>query len=382
MQLKNFEYKEYEGEKRAWTFEPASFGPINLLVGKNAVGKTRILNVIAGLARLLAGKQQALFDSGDFKATLITPNGKSFVYEVSMQNNLVNREFLSCGDNQYLTREGSGPGKIRTAPKGEMVDFQIKPNQLAIFSKRDSLQYPFFEEIASWAEGTEHYEFATLFGPNAIGSPGGIVSMDQIKDSDKTLSRDFAHRDILQFLAAAAINKFGDSFKKSIFADMNKVGYELDDMGMGVMSNIKMIPPPAGIWVKERDLQCNTEQNQMSLGMFRALSAVIRMNLSQFTNVPSAVFLDDVGEGLDFERSVGLIKVLIEKAEKGGFQLFMTSNDRFVMNEVPLKYWSVIVRTGSLVKVKNYENSRDEFNKFEKLGLNNFDYFVANSGRT
>jgi hypothetical protein len=382
MQLKNIEYKQYEGDKRAWTVEPASFGQINLIVGKNASGKTRVLNVMVGLARLLAGKQQALFETGDFKATLVTPNGKSFVYEVSMKNNLVNREYLSCGDNQYLTREGSGPGKIKTEPKGEMVDFQIKPNQLAIFSKRDSLQYPFLEEIAAWAEGTEHYEFATLFGPYTIGSPGGIVSMNQIQEPEKVLSRDFGQRELLQLLVAAAISKFSDAFKKSILADMNKVGYDLEDMGVGVISDIKMIPPPVGIWVKERDLQCNTEQNQMSLGMFRALSAVIRMNLSQFTTAPSAVFLDDVGEGLDFERSVGLIKILIEKAEKGGFQLFMTSNDRFVMNEVPLKYWSVIVRMGSLVKVKNYENSRDEFNKFEKLGLNNFDYFVANSSRT
>jgi energy-coupling factor transporter ATP-binding protein EcfA2 len=382
MQLKNFEYKQYEGDKRAWTVEPASFGPINLLVGRNASGKTRILNVMVGLARLLAGKQQAPFGTGDFKTTLVTPNGKSFVYEVSMQKNLVTREYLSCGGDQYLIREGSGPGKIKTAPKGKMVDFQVKPNQLAIFSKRDSLQYPFLEEIAAWAEGAEHYEFAALFGPNAIGSPGMIVSESQVKDPEKILSRDFAHREILQLLVAAAIDRYGDAFKKSIFADMNKVGYELDDMGIGVLSEISMSPPPIGIWVKERDLQCNTEQNQMSLGMFRALSAVIRMNLPQFTNAPSAVFLDDVGEGLDFERSVGLIKILIEKAEKGGFQLFMTSNDRFVMNEVPLKYWSVIVRMGSLVKVKNYENSRDEFNKFEKLGLNNFDYFVANSSRT
>jgi energy-coupling factor transporter ATP-binding protein EcfA2 len=382
MQLKKIEYKQYEGDKREWTLEPASFGQINLIVGKNASGKTRILNVMVGLARLIAGKQQVLFETGDFKVTLVTPNGKSLVYEVSMQNNLVNREYLRCGDNQYLTREGAGPGKIKTEPKGEMVDFQIKPNQLAIFSKRDSLQYPFLEEIAAWAEGTEHYEFATLFGPSAIGNPGVLVSMDQIKDSEKTLSRNFEQREILQLLVAAAINKFGDSFKKSILADMNKVGYDLEDMGVGLLSDIKISPPPIGIWVKESDLHCNTEQNQMSFGMFRALSAVIRMNLSQFTSSPSAVFLDDVGEGLDFERSVGLIKTLIEKAEKGGFQLFMTSNDRFVMNEVPLKYWTVIIRMGSLVKVKNYENSRDEFNKFEKLGLNNFDYFVANSSRT
>ena len=89
MQLKNIEYKQYEGDKREWTVEPASFGQINLLVGKNASGKTRILNVMAGLARILAGKQQVLFDSGDFKVTLVTPNGKSFMYNVSMKNNLV-----------------------------------------------------------------------------------------------------------------------------------------------------------------------------------------------------------------------------------------------------------------------------------------------------
>jgi ABC-type multidrug transport system ATPase subunit len=381
MQLKNFEYKQFEGEKRAWILNSASFGQINLLVGKNASGKSRTLNVMVGLARLLAGKQ-ALFSTGDFKATLVTPDGRSFVYELSMKKNLVTREYLSCGDQQYLTREGSGPGKIKTAPKGEMVDFQVKPNQLAIFSKRDSLQYPFLEEIAAWAEGTEHYEFATLFGPDAIGSPGMIVAESQVKDPEKILSRDFAQRDLLQLLVGAAINRYGHAFKTSVLADMNKVGYELEDVGIGVLSEIGMSPPAVGIWVKESDLQCNTEQNQMSLGMFRALSAVIRMNLPQFASAPSTVFLDDVGEGLDFERSVGLIKILIEKAEKGGFQLFMSSNDRFVMNEVPLKYWSVIVRTGSLVKVKNYENSRDEFDKFEKLGLNNFDYFVANSSRT
>ena len=382
MLLKNLEYQQYKGDKREWTLEPASFGQINLLVGKNASGKTRTLNVMVGLARLLAGKQQALFDTGDFKVTLVTSNGKSFVYEVSMQNNLVNREYLSCGNIKYLTRKGSGPGKIKTEPKGKMVAFQIKPDKLAIFSKRDSLQYPFLEEIAAWAEGTENYEFATLFGPYAIGTPGVLVSPDQIKDSDKMLRRDFVHRDLLQLVVAAAINKFSDAFKKSILDDMEKVGYDLEDMGVGVLSEIKTSPPSIGIWIKERDLKCNTEQNQMSLGMFRALCAVIRMNLHQFTDVPSAVFLDDVGEGLDFERSVGLIKILIEKAEKGGFQLFMTSNDRFVMNEVPLKYWSVIIRMGSLVKVKNYENSRDEFDKFEKLGLNNFDYFVASSRRT
>ena len=381
MQLKNIEYKQYEGDKREWAVEPASFGQINLLVGKNASGKTRLLNVMAGLSRLISGKQPAIFESGTFKTTLVTPSGKRFLYDLSMQNYLVNSEYLSCGNDQYLIREGSGPGKIKTAPKGELVEFQIKPTQLAIFSKRDSLQYPFLEEIATWAEATEHYEFATLFGPYAIGNPGMFLPTEQIQDPDKVLNRDSQQWQFIQLLVMAAVSKYGGDFKQSIISDMSKIGYDLEDIGTGVLSDIKTSPPAIGIWIKERDLLCNTEQNQISLGMFRALSAVIRMNLAQFANAPSTVFLDDVGEGLDFERSVGLIKTLIEKAEQGGFQLFMTTNDRFVMNEVPLKYWSLIIRTGSLVKLKNYENSSDEFKKFEKLGLNNFDYFVANSSR-
>jgi energy-coupling factor transporter ATP-binding protein EcfA2 len=378
MQLKKIELREFAGEKREWTLESASFGQINLIVGKNASGKTRLLNTMAALARLLAGKQQIPFDFSDLKATLVTPSGKNFVYEASTQNNLVNREYLKCDNTPYLTREGSGPGKIRTEPNGKMMDFQIKPYQFAVFAKRDSLQYPFLEEIATWAEGTEHYESATLFGPLSIGSPN-VISSDQIKVFESMPGGGLEHREIIQLLAAAAINKYGDAFKKSIFTDMHRVGYDLEDIGVGVISDFKTIPPSAGLWVKERDLKCDTQQNHMSLGMFRALSTVIRMSLPQFTKIPSAVFLDDVGEGLDFQRSVGLIKVLIEKAQKVGFQLFMTSNDRFVMNEVPLKYWNVIIRIGSLVKVKNYENSHDEFDKFEKLGLNNFDYFVASS---
>ncbi|MES1225487.1 MAG: ATP-binding protein, partial [Bacteroidota bacterium] len=52
--------------------------------------------------------------------------------------------------------------------------------------------------------------------------------------------------------------------------------------------------------------------------------------------------------------------------------------DRFVMNKVPLKYWSIIQRNLSGSKIFNYKNSKKVFDEFEFTGLNNFDFFSKN----
>jgi hypothetical protein len=69
--------------------------------------------------------------------------------------------------------------------------------------------------------------------------------------------------------------------------------------------------------------------------------------------------------------------LLISKAKENDMQLIMTSNDRFVMNEVPLEYWSVMKRQGGTVKIFNHINSRNQFEQFKYLGLNNFDFFAS-----
>jgi len=55
----------------------------------------------------------------------------------------------------------------------------------------------------------------------------------------------------------------------------------------------------------------------------------------------------------------------------------MATNDRFVMNTVPLEYWSVLERRGAVVKVHNRENAKQKFEDFRFTGLNNFDFFAS-----
>ena len=52
----------------------------------------------------------------------------------------------------------------------------------------------------------------------------------------------------------------------------------------------------------------------------------------------SAIALDDIGEGLDFDRASRLVALLIQKAKRFNFQLIMTTNDSFIMNGVPIEY--------------------------------------------
>ena len=60
MSLIKLTYSEYENEPRHWEVSDATFSNINLIVGKNASGKSRLISVISTLARLLSGQQQQI----------------------------------------------------------------------------------------------------------------------------------------------------------------------------------------------------------------------------------------------------------------------------------------------------------------------------------
>ncbi|HNM06846.1 MAG TPA: hypothetical protein PKK05_28270, partial [Leptospiraceae bacterium] len=92
----------------------------------------------------------------------------------------------------------------------------------------------------------------------------------------------------------------------------------------------------------------------------------------------STLLIDDIGEGLDYERSKNLIKKIEEICRDANFQVIMTSNDRYVMNAVDIKNWSIAVRGGQEIRFVNYQNSKGQFDDFTQLGLSNFDFFSGN----
>jgi hypothetical protein len=178
--------------------------------------------------------------------------------------------------------------------------------------------------------------------------------------------------------------EIGTPFIEAIKSDMLSVGYKISEVGTKTPSallsdegdEVSLLDGETQyIYVQESDLREKTEQGLMSQGMFRVLSLIIQINYSLLAKQPSCILIDDIGEGLDFERSSAMIELLIKKAETGLVQLIMTTNDSFVMNGVPLDYWSVIERKPGLAKLHNIHNSKPIFDDFKFIGLNNFDFF-------
>lgn len=369
MKITSFSYKEFEGETRQWVLEKFELGEINLFVGVNSSGKSRIIAVLKSLAKLITGQVKILFVSGDFSASFDNL-GEKFDYEISFKEREVAFERLTRNGEVLFSRNQDGIGKIKSDKLSEPLDFEVQKDALVINVKRDKAQHGFIEVIHEWASQTRMCLFGSTLGKERLVSSSTLSVLGSVDEK--------AIEEIETFhLYSSGYEKFGDAFDKSILSDFSVLGYQAEEVGMESLESDRIKGPSIfTIFVKENDLLGTTNQVAMSQGMYRALALVIQLNYYEFSGEPRTMLIDDIGEGLDYDRSRKLIALLIEKAKKTGGQLLMTTNDRFVMNNVPLEYWGVVSRSGSLVKVINSKNSKKIFEDFESLGLNNFDFFA------
>lgn len=379
MILKELFYKQYEDKSNAWILSDVDMEQINLLVGKNGAGKTKSINVINALSLILSENIKISYKYGSYKAKFISDDEKIFELELKYDDAVVIHERLVIDGVEYLLREASGKGKIKSV-SGEFHQFKIPIDELKL-NRTDEIQYPYLSLLNSWAKNVRLFSFNTPLGKSAYG-----ISDKNIKAEGKF---DLKSTETVIDVFNRGNKKYRNRFTDRIVTDFNKIGYNISKIEIGGQTSISLQitnNPNAtivGLRLKEKDLDCITDQMDMSMGMFRALTIIIYFAFYEFEDISGCVLIDDIGEGLDFERSTKLIDLLIHKAEtRPKMQLIMTTNDRFVMNNVDLKYWQVIDREKNIVKYYNNKNSSVVFDQFKLTGLNNFDFFSTNFFKT
>lgn len=367
VRLKSVRYVERKHHSKEWTLDGLTLGPINLIVGMNASGKTRALNIIGNLAKQFVPEQKFRpFHCGyDLE---FENDGQPLRYVLNVDSGRVSKEEVYVNGNQLLTRGPGGEGEIFAKEEGKRIRFKPPENEPAAAARRDSLQHPFLEPLHEWALAVRHYTFGSTLGKDLLAL--------FVKDGPEADDRD-ANQVVGIFRKAQ--RTLGPDFANSVKCDMASMGYDLEEVGLYAPEGVKLVRAGVptelmGLGVKERGIEGIIDQNEISQGMFRALSIIIQVNYSQLAHRANCILIDDVGEGLDFDRSTRLIELLRQKAADSSFQLIMTTNDRFVMNNVPLEEWSVLQRQGGRVRVRNYENSRDLFEEFKFTGLSNFSF--------
>lgn len=373
MQIKSIKYKQFEGNEKFWNLQEVALGRINLLVGKNASGKSKTLNVINGLSLILGENKALQFVEGDYEISF-SKDKQTYDYILKYHDLKVSEEKLFIDNKPLIERNGKGKGFIISANDNQH-EFEIPLNEIKA-NRRDISNYPFLEDLYFWANHVRKFDFSNTISKGflAIKDPTKKAAEYNLKNTDAGVIPTFTNGQ----------KKHPETFKRKIITDFNNIGFKIDDIELGSTAsiNFQLIDNPNAevnaIKVKERDLDCWTDQFDMSNGMFSALSIIIHFNYYELEKIPGVVLIDDIGEGLDYERSTKLIELLISKVESNSYmQLIMSTYDSFVMNSVDLKYWQIINREGCIVKYYNQGNSPKTFTDYKETGLNHFDFFAS-----
>jgi energy-coupling factor transporter ATP-binding protein EcfA2 len=208
MKLISLNYAQFEGQSRQWRLSDLSLGNVNLLVGKNASGKTRTLNVILGLARLLSPTTKLSFISGNYDAKFDN-NGKILNYILHFeQTKIISEKFILEG-KELLKRGEGGIGTIWAEKIDKDMEFQAPEDQLAAVVRQDSIQHPFLAPLQQWARSLYHYPFGTPLG------------QDQLVVEVKDPNAPFDPKDSKGVVAIfrRGLKQYSDPFKQSIMKD-------------------------------------------------------------------------------------------------------------------------------------------------------------------
>jgi AAA15 family ATPase/GTPase len=338
------------------------FENINLIVGRNASGKTRIMQLIRWISDLLYNDSTigVIHRKNNSFEVNFQDNEDKINYNVEFDNNQsVIQETLYINNQVKFNRKA---GKLYYENLGQFLDFETNNKYLGI-NRRDKTQQPFFDILHNWGKNLALYSFG--------GDMGLSTGRSDIEDLEHPDLMNFKNSNHVKPIYSKGLRDFGNLFEQIIIDDMSKIEYFLQSISLTIIREYAFLE------VQEKDLFEGTDFDNMSQGMARAFSLIVQLNYSLMAKIPSCILIDDIGEGLDYDRSKKLIELIIEKAEGSNIQVFMTTNDRFVMNSVPLKYWSVIHREGNKSVFYNYQNSKQTFDDFALTGFNNFDFFAT-----
>jgi AAA domain, putative AbiEii toxin, Type IV TA system len=355
MLLKSIAYSVNHDTPDYWEIRDLVFETLSLIVGRNATGKTRLMGVLSGAARMIKGTK---FFTGKWELGFLDKNDEIYSFSFHIRGQQVLKEEIRIGERLMLSRDLS-KGKLWNEKERELEDYEPPLDKLTLHVRRDKREYPYLEDIYSWANNYTAFKFAAT-SPNDVAGP--------LKENGDPLMS-LAHAP--QLLEKSMSDGMS---KHNIMDDMESIGYSMENVSTGPMAGYP--PNILALSAKETDLDCDTIQREMSAGMYRALATVIIINHLLQKKEPCTFAVDDIGEGLDFERSSRLIKLILAKTKDTNIQVILTSNDRHLLNVVDVRHWNILERSGSKVRAYNYQNSKKAFDEFMMTGLSNFDLFM------
>lgn len=343
MLLSSFSYKT-----NGWELaEMNALQSTNLLVGKNASGKTRIIRAIQNVTNFMQ-MRNFVFGEADFKAKMsfVDPkmNDWKMFYSFEVSLGRVAEERLVVNGKTLIKRDSG---------KAVFWGDTINPptEKLVVQVRRDREEYPDVEKLMEWAEGVIAISCSNINPFTANLGFMNIINPLPFSTLVDTLTKDD---------------------KKKVLESARRMGYEIIDM-----STVKATSEMEFVTVNERYIRNDVMDFQMSSGMMRVLYILCFLKYVKYGLKYSLLLIDDLGEGLDYNRAKLLGKKVFEDCDCEQLQLIASSNDSFMMDMVDISNWQIVRRKNSKLTVLNKTNTPELFKRFRITGLSNFDLFSS-----
>lgn len=344
LRLTEFKYSEPN-----WMTEhPISLFETNLIVGKNATGKTFLLKNIVLVVRTLLDKRMP-HEIDSFYAELRFIDSRNTVFEYKF----VIREGKIEIESFYKIEQGSNIEQIiarfdsLTTLKGQNIN--PPADKLIVNVRRDTILYPEIEQLLLWAENNISFSFNELdmYGDDGeqflYGINGNLYNM---------------------------VKKMSQSQLSHAVEVINKIGYPIKDIRPAE-------EPFKKILFNEEGVSPILLDRFISKGMFRCIYTIILVEYIASLQFKGMLSIDDFCEGLDYSHSTKLGKYVFSFCKENGIQLLASSNDSFLMDVVDMRYWNYLIRKEGKINSYNYQNSKQLFDDFMFTGLSNFDFFSS-----
>jgi len=357
----------YHDKYLDWRLEPLEFSNLNLLVGASGVGKTRILKALTDLKNIASGMslngvawnvEFSIIDadyqwSGEFETLGVTQDRTNFYIDnKSMQKSRIIKE-------KIIIKQKSGSQLVSEIVERKQGDIFFQKNKipaklsafesvLKLFSEDDHIVtlHKGFSEIITEGDISQTDRFGLQNDSYSLMIPllaKQYKTIESIKDNTfSTFTKlALAYKSIPETFVEIKEN-FIDVFPE--IEDM-KINFKTD-------SNIRIKVEPFEeveatemvLYFKIRNVDSWISHHYLSAGMIKSLTFIADMYLCPEGTV---ILIDE------FENSLGIncINILDELVlMKRNIQYIITSHHPYIINNVPMSYWKIITRKGSVVK--------------------------------
>lgn len=355
-------YRFCDVDSPGWSFQEVELGKMNLLVGDSGAGKTRFLNTLFNLARMVSGTRGLAQGQWELR---LSAGASEYAWTLAIRTRkdpetgnvrpVVVEERLSVlgTDGQYrrvLSRQGNRlTYNNQTLPKltQDAVSFRLLRDE---------------EEIRPLYGG-----FSSMrrreFSDQALARAREVSPLPRERLSERIrVPRDLFYLDTnLNNILCLMAKHFPDVFAKlvSSFIDVfstveDLVVMDASDLDLGI--DVQGI-----VWavaVRERGLDRPIPVWDLSSGMQKVLLIVADILLLP----EGGIYLID-----EYENSLGLSAIDFLPgfiAEEGGDkQFFITSHHPYLINHVPVKDWYVFCRNGMDVAIRYGQDNVDKYGR-------------------